>query len=106
MSPTECKTVLRRATGISGSQAWSRDELLQQIPNTDVLVISGLWRYDLIGSRRSCAFSSRSALGSTSTTATPLRNRGIRLASARGVNERTVSEQAMALILTLARTLP
>src|SRR5262245_55351239 len=37
-----------RATGICSAQAWSRDELLQQIPNADVLVTSGLWRNDLV----------------------------------------------------------
>ena len=35
-----------------------------------------------------------------------LRERGVRLASAQGVNERAVSQHAMALILAMARRLP
>ena len=35
-----------------------------------------------------------------------LKDRGVRLASARGVNARAVSEHAMALLLALTRKLP
>src|SRR5437588_4166108 len=38
----------RRRTGIASFQAWSRAELDERIGEADVLVISGLWRNDLI----------------------------------------------------------
>jgi hypothetical protein len=38
----------RRGAGIASFQAWSRDELDARIGEADVLVISGLWRNDLI----------------------------------------------------------
>jgi phosphoglycerate dehydrogenase-like enzyme len=95
-----------RATGISSFQAWSRDELLQQIPNADVLVISGLWRNDLIELAPRLRFIQSISTGIDQYDRDLLHNRGVRLASARGVNERAVSEHAMALILALARKLP
>ena len=37
-----------RGTGINSFQAWSREELLGRLGEADVLVISGLWRNDLL----------------------------------------------------------
>jgi len=37
-----------RKTGIKHAQAWNRDELDRQIADADVLVISGLWRNELL----------------------------------------------------------
>ena len=54
-------------------------------------------------SRPACVSSSRSAPASTSLTWTALRQRGIRLATASGVNSNAVSEHAMALILAFTR---
>ena len=38
----------RRNTGIACFQAWNRDELDRRIGEADVLVISGLWRDELL----------------------------------------------------------
>jgi phosphoglycerate dehydrogenase-like enzyme len=65
----------------------SHDELDAGIGEADVLVISGLWRNELFDRA-------------------VLKERGIRLASAQGVNVNAVSEHVMSLILALARRLP
>src|ERR1051326_5307654 len=38
----------RRKTGIASFQVWRREELDARIAEADVLVISGLWRNDLV----------------------------------------------------------
>ena len=38
----------RRKTGIVSFQAWNREALEQRIGTADVLVISGLWRNELL----------------------------------------------------------
>jgi hypothetical protein len=73
------------ATGISSFAVRDGESLMDRIGEADVLVISGLWRNILNPA---------------------LAERGIRLASARGVNARAVAEHAMALILALSRRLP
>jgi phosphoglycerate dehydrogenase-like enzyme len=95
-----------RQTGIRSFQVWSRDELLQRLPEADVLVLSGLWRNDLVPAAPKLRFIQSISAGIDQYDRDLLRQRGIRLASARGVNERAVSEHAMALILALARKLP
>jgi phosphoglycerate dehydrogenase-like enzyme len=96
----------RRGAGIASSQAWSRDELDARIGEADVLVISGLWRNDLIERAKQLRFIQSIGAGTDQFSRELLAARGIRLASARGVNARAVSEHAMALILALARRLP
>jgi len=85
-----------RNTGIASFQVGDYAELERRIGEADVLVISGLWRDALVDHARKLHQFGREALG----------QRGIRLASARGVNAKAVSEHAMALILALTRRLP
>lgn len=96
-------TFERRATGIRHAQAWDRDELNSQIPGADVLVISGLWRNDLLERASKLRFIQSIGAGTDQFPQDELRRRGIRLASARGVNRNAVSEHALALVLALAR---
>jgi phosphoglycerate dehydrogenase-like enzyme len=96
----------RRGAGIAAFQAWSRDELDARIGEADVLVISGLWRNDLIERAKKLRFIQSIGAGTDQFSRELLSARGVRLASARGVNARAVSEHAMALILALARRLP
>ena len=49
----------------------SLDELKARAAEADVLVVSGLWRNELIAVARSCVSSSRSAPAPTSTTRRP-----------------------------------
>jgi phosphoglycerate dehydrogenase-like enzyme len=96
----------RRKTGIASFQAWDRDELEQRIGNADVLVISGLWRNELLDRAKRLRFVQSIGAGTDQFSRESLSRAGIRLASARGVNARAVSEHAMALMLALARRLP
>jgi phosphoglycerate dehydrogenase-like enzyme len=96
----------RRNTGIASFQAWDRDELEARIGAADVLVISGLWRDDLVERAAKLRFIQAIGAGTDQFSREALQARGIRLASASGVNARAVSEHAMALMLALARRLP
>src|SRR5262249_51354783 len=92
-----------RNTGVASFQAWSREELDRRIGEADVLVISGLWRNDLVEHAKKLRFIQSIGAGTDQFSRELLPARGIRLASARGVNARAVSDHAMALILALAR---
>ena len=95
-----------RRTGITSFQVWSRDELVKRLPEADVLVISGLWRNDLLESAPRLALIQSIGAGTDQFDRELLAKRGVRLASAKGVNEKAVSEHAMGLILALTRKLP
>jgi phosphoglycerate dehydrogenase-like enzyme len=96
----------RRNTGIDSFQVWNREELDQRIGAADVLVISGLWRDELIERAGKLRFIQSIGAGTDQFSRDLLRQRGIRLASASGVNARAVSDHGMALVLALARRLP
>jgi phosphoglycerate dehydrogenase-like enzyme len=95
-----------RNTGIKHVQAWNKDELDRQIGAADVLVISGLWNNDLFDKAKKLKFIQSIGAGTDQFSRDQLKARGIRLASASGVNMRAVSEHAMSLILAMARRLP
>lgn len=95
-----------RATGLAAFQVFTREELERRIAKADVLVISGLWRNELIGRATRLRLIQSVSAGMDQYAKDELRERGIRLASAAGVNARAVSEHAMALILAMARRLP
>jgi len=95
-----------RGTGSRSFQAWSREELLERLGESDVLVISGLWRNDLLDHAPKLRFIQSIGAGTDQFDKELLARRGVRLASAKGVNEKAVSEHAMALILALTRRLP
>lgn len=95
-----------RKTGIASFQVWNREDLDRRVGEADVLVISGLWRNDLLERASKLRFIQSIGAGTDQFSRELLSARGIRLASARGVNARAVSDHAMALILALARRLP
>lgn len=94
-----------RAPGISQFQVWTPAELVNQIDNADVLVISGLWRNELLDLAPNLKFIQSIGAGYDQFPLEALKQRGIRLANARGVNRNAVSEHAMALILAFTRQL-
>ncbi len=96
----------RRRTGIKSFQVWNRGDLDDRIGDADVLVISGLWKNDLIERAKKLRYVQSIGAGTDQFSRELLSARGIRLASARGVNARAVSEHAIALMLALARRLP
>jgi len=95
-----------RKTGIEAFQVRDRAALDAQIGGADVLVVSGLWRNDLLSIAPRLKFIQSIGAGTDQFDRAALGAKGIRLASASGVNARAVSEHAMSLILALARRLP
>src|SRR5580693_3221714 len=95
-----------RKTGIRHVEVRTREDLDARIADADVLVVSGLWRNDLIARATKLRFIQSIGAGVDQFDRDALRARGIRLASAQGVNERAVAQHAMALILALMRHIP
>lgn len=93
-------------TGINSFEVRDRETLDRRIAEADVLVISGLWRNDLLEGAPRLRFIQSIGAGTDQFSREALATQGVRLASARGVNARAVSEHAMALILALSRRLP
>jgi phosphoglycerate dehydrogenase-like enzyme len=94
---------LRIATGIESFEVRDGAALERQ---ADVLVISGLWRNNLLPRAKRLRFIQSIAAGTDQFSGEALKQHGVRLANARGVNARAVSEHVMALMLALARRLP
>jgi len=95
-----------RNTGLQSFEVRSLDELSSRIGEADVLLVSGLWRNEMIAKAPRLAFIQSISAGLDQYSRDDLRAAGIRLASAQGANERAVAEHAIALMLALARQLP
>jgi phosphoglycerate dehydrogenase-like enzyme len=93
-------------TGISSFPVRDHETLKNRVGEADVLVISGLWHDGLLDRAGKLRFIQAIGAGTDQFPLEELKKRGIRLASARGVNYRAVAEHAMALILALSRRLP
>ncbi len=93
-------------TGISSIAVRDLESLENRVGEADVLVISGLWHDGLLDRVRKLRFIQAIGAGTDQFPLEELKRRGVRLASARGVNYRAVAEHAMALILALSRRLP
>jgi len=95
-----------RDTGIAHVEVRSADELTRRLPQADVLVASMLWKNEPAGRAHKLKFIQSISAGTDQYDKALLRERGILLASAAGVNAQAVAEHAMALMLALARRLP
>jgi phosphoglycerate dehydrogenase-like enzyme len=95
-----------RGGGIASFEARDPATLAAHLGEADVLVISGLWQNSLLEHTSRLSYIQSIGAGTDQFPRDELARRGIRLASARGVNYRAVSEHAIALILALARRLP
>lgn len=93
-------------TGINSFEVRDGAALERRIDEADVLVVSGLWRNDLLPRANRLRFIQSIGAGTDQFPREALATRGVRLASARGVNARAVSEHVMALVLALSRRLP
>jgi phosphoglycerate dehydrogenase-like enzyme len=93
-------------TGINSFAVRDPETLENRVGEAHVLVISGLWHNGLLDRASQLRFIQAIGAGTDQFPLEELKTRGIRLASARGVNYRAVAEHAMALILTLSRRLP
>ena len=94
-----------RRTGVAHFEVRTVEELEQRASQADVLVVSGLWRNSLIASLPKLRFVQSFSAGTDQYDEALFARRGVRLASAHGVNERAVAEHAMALTLALTRHL-
>ena len=93
-------------TGIESFAVRDPETLMARVGEADILVISGLWHDRLLERATRLRFIQSIGAGTDQFPCDELAARGIRLASARGVNARAVAEHAMALILALSRRLP
>ena len=93
-------------TGIVAFEVRDAESLMARVGEADVLVISGLWRNELLPGAKRLRFIQAIGAGTDQFPRDELARSGIRLASARGVNARVVAEHAAALILALSRRLP
>jgi phosphoglycerate dehydrogenase-like enzyme len=94
-----------RKLGIAHFEVRTFEELERRAPEADVLVVSGLWRNTLLASAPKLRFVQSFSAGTDQYDKAMFAQRAVRLASARGVNERAVAEHAIALILALTRQL-
>jgi phosphoglycerate dehydrogenase-like enzyme len=92
-------------TGIRSFQCFDSDELERRIGEADVVVASFLWRDSMLEHAQKLRFLQSVSAGTDHFPKEQFRERGIRLASAQGSNERAVAEHAMALILSFTRHL-
>ena len=95
----------RRESDIAHFQCWSPDAFLERAGEADVIVTSGFWRNELLDSASRIRFVQSASAGVDQYDKGKFAENSVRLASAQGVNERAVSEHAMALILALTRQL-
>src|SRR3954453_3443623 len=93
-------------TGIHSFAVRDPDSLANRIGEAEVQVISGLWQNRLLDHAPRLRFIQAIGAGTDQFPRDELARRGIRLASARGVNARAVSEHAMALMLAMSRRIP
>jgi len=94
-----------RKTGLRFREVRNLEDLKAAVPEADVLVVSGLWRNELLQLAPLLRFVQSIGAGTDQYSQDAFRAKGVRLASAQGVNERAVSEHAMALILAMSRQL-
>jgi len=97
---------LRRQLSMNSFEVRTFDEFERRIGEADVLVVSGMWRNDVLDRAQRLRFIQSISAGTDQFDRGKLIERGIRLASAQGVNLHAVAEHAMALMLALTRKLP
>ncbi len=95
-----------RGCGVKNFQVHSYDELQKRVGEADVVVVSGMWKNDLIPQAGKLKFIQSISSGMDQYSKEQLAAKNVRLASAAGVNARAVAEHALALMLAVARRLP
>jgi len=92
-----------RRTNIAFTEARDAASFAAQAPSADVIVVSGLWKNDILDITPKLRFVQSISAGINQYDQARFRAKGVRLASAQGVNEVAVAEHAMALMLALKR---
>lgn len=94
-----------RDAGLPHFQTWDAAATRERIGEADVLVISGLWHDALLAGAPRLRLIQTCSAGYDHFGLAALRERGVRMANARGVNVDAVSEHALALMLAFTRKL-
>lgn len=94
-----------RNTGLRFTEVRDREALAKALMDTDVLVVSGLWHNDLLAHAPRLKFIQSISSGTDQFGREVLQAKGIKLASAAGVNAQAVAEHALSLMLALSRRL-
>jgi len=94
-----------KGTGITTAQVSNYADLEAALPEADVLVVSGLWKNDLLPHAKKLKYVQSVSSGTNQYDQAAFAARGIRLASGQGVNKNAVSEHAIGLLLSLTRRL-
>jgi len=94
-----------RGTGLKSFEVRSREDLEARLKEADVLLVSGLWRNELIEVAPKLRFIQSISAGVDQYSKEKLGAAGIRLASAQGANARAVAEHAISLVLAISRRL-
>jgi len=92
-----------RRTNIAFTEARDAATFAAQAADADVVVVSGLWKNELLDAAQRLRFVQSISAGINQYDQARFRARGVRLASAQGVNEVAVAEHAMALMLAIKR---
>ncbi len=79
------------------------DALRRALPETGTLVVSGLWRNDLLENAPRLKLIQSVSAGTDQYDREMIRGHGVKLASAQGVNEVAVAEHAIGILLGLTR---
>src|SRR5216683_7331874 len=95
-----------RKAGIKSFQVWAYDDFQKRVSEADVVVVSGMWKNELIASAGKLKFIQSISSGMDQYSKEQLAAKNVRLCSAAGVNARAVAEHAISLILAVARRLP
>jgi len=93
-------------TGIASFEVREREAFERRAAEADVIVVSGMWHNGLLALATRLRFIQSIGSGTDQFDKAELAARGIRLASAAGVNARAVAEHAMSLVLAVVRRLP
>ncbi len=92
-----------RSPKVNYFQTWSAEDTMERISDADVFVVSGFWDNDLLKNAGKLKYIQSIGAGYDQFTLDELKERGIQLANASGVNQNAVAEHAMSLILGLNR---
>ena len=94
-----------RGSGMKFAIARSPAEMEAKIGSADIVVVSGMWKNELVDKAPKLKFIQSISAGTDQYSREILKAKGIRLASAHGVNANAVAEHAISLILSLSRQL-
>ena len=86
-------------------QVYNYNDLITNISNADVLVISGLWQNELIEKAKKLKYIQLTGVGYDGYDLNQLKNNNIKLCNAVGLNRIVVAEHTISLILALSRFL-